>query len=106
MCGRSHSLYDVYKALDAVHAAAPPSWSLDLISGLPHLTEDTWHQSLSCALDAEPPHISVYDLQVLLNAVLRSSCRLCPDLFAVCVTNTIITTRGTASQSSLCSPIT
>ncbi|EIE24812.1 radical SAM enzyme [Coccomyxa subellipsoidea C-169] len=64
VCGRSHSLYDVYKALEAVHAAAPPSWSLDLISGLPHLTEDTWHQSLSCALDAEPPHISVYDLQV------------------------------------------
>ena len=65
VCGRSHSLYDVYKALESVHAASPPSWSLDLISGLPHLTEDTWRNSLECALDAEPPHISIYDLQVL-----------------------------------------
>ncbi|CAL8464114.1 g3649 [Coccomyxa elongata] len=64
VCGRSHSLYDAYKALEAVHAAAPPSWSLDLISGLPHLNEDLWRQSLDNALDAEPPHVSVYDLQV------------------------------------------
>lgn len=68
VCGRSHSLYDAYKALEAVHAAAPPSWSLDLISGLPHLNEDLWRQSLENALDAEPPHISVYDLQVLPRA--------------------------------------
>lgn len=65
VCGRSHSLYDVYKALEAVHSAAPPSWSLDLISGLPHLNEDTWRKSLECALDAGPPHISIYDLQVM-----------------------------------------
>lgn len=64
VCGRSHTLYDVYKALEDLHAAAPPSWSLDLISGLPHLNEDLWRQSLERAIDAEPPHISVYDLQV------------------------------------------
>jgi hypothetical protein len=32
-CGRSHTLGDVEDALAAVAAAAPPSWSLDLISG-------------------------------------------------------------------------
>jgi hypothetical protein len=33
-CGRSHALADVEDALAAVTAAAPRSWSLDLISGL------------------------------------------------------------------------
>ncbi len=64
VCGRSHTLYDVYKAVEDVHAANPASWSLDLISGLPHLIEDVWRESLLKAIDAEPPHISVYDLQV------------------------------------------
>ena len=51
-------------ALDAVRAAGPRSWSLDLISGLPGLTPYAWRESLSAAIAAEPPHISVYDLQV------------------------------------------
>ena len=34
VCGRSHTLADVEDALAAVAAAAPPSWSLDLISGV------------------------------------------------------------------------
>ena len=63
LCGRSHSLYDVYRAIEDVHSAGPASWSLDLISGLPHLIEEKWRDSLSRAIDAEPPHISVYDLQ-------------------------------------------
>ena len=33
VCGRSHGLADVEAALAAVVAAAPASWSLDLISG-------------------------------------------------------------------------
>jgi oxygen-independent coproporphyrinogen-3 oxidase len=64
VCGRSHSLYEVYTAIEAVHAACPPTWSLDLISGLPHLNGERWHESLEQAIDAGPPHLSVYDLQV------------------------------------------
>ena len=64
VCGRSHSLYEVYRSIEAVHAASPPTWSRDLISGLPHLTDDYWHDSLEKAIDAEAPHVSVYDLQV------------------------------------------
>lgn len=64
LCGRSHSLYDVYEAIDSIHAASVPSWSLDLISGLPNLTVARWEKSLMCAIDAEPKHISSYDLQV------------------------------------------
>jgi oxygen-independent coproporphyrinogen-3 oxidase len=64
MCGRSHSLDDVYAAIDAVKAAGFPSWSLDLISGLPKLTTEVWQHSLNEAIAAGPDHISIYDLQV------------------------------------------
>ena len=64
-CGRSHSLAEARAALDAVRAAGPRSWSLDLISGLPGLTRAAWRESLSAAIAADPPHISVYDLQAM-----------------------------------------
>ena len=71
---RSHTLYDVYTAIEDVHTASPPSWSLDLISGLPHLNEEKWRDSLARAVDAEPPHISVYDLQASISlAFCRAS---------------------------------
>ena len=38
-------------------------WSLDLIGGLPSLTEQMWEHSLKEAIKAAPHHISVYDLQ-------------------------------------------
>jgi oxygen-independent coproporphyrinogen-3 oxidase len=63
-CGRAHDLADVYKAIEAVYAAGVPSWSLDLMSGLPGLTPEGWRAGLEAALDAAPPHLSVYDLQV------------------------------------------
>lgn len=63
-CGRSHSLEDVYAAIEAVKAADFPSWSLDLISGLPKLTLEVWQHSLNEAITADPDHISIYDLQV------------------------------------------
>ena len=64
LCGRSHALYDVYKAIDDMHASSIPSWSLDLISGLPGLDLDLWERNLLAAIDAGPKHISSYDLQV------------------------------------------
>lgn len=64
VCGRAHSLPQVYMALDALAAASPPSWSLDLISGLPGLTVEGWGHSLREAVRAQPHHISIYDLQV------------------------------------------
>lgn len=63
-CGRAHDLSDVYKAIEAVYAADVPSWSLDLMSGLPGLTQDAWEHSLEAAIDASPSHVSVYDLQI------------------------------------------
>ena len=63
-CGRSHTLQDVYKAVEAIQQAGVASWSLDLISGLPNLTPAAWEHCLREAISAQPDHISVYDLQV------------------------------------------
>jgi putative oxygen-independent coproporphyrinogen III oxidase len=63
-CGRSHSLRDVMRAIESVYAADVTNWSMDLISGLPGLTEDIWTSTLRTALDASPHHISIYDLQI------------------------------------------
>ena len=37
LCGRAHDAADVYRAIEAVHAVGVPSWSLDLMSGLPQV---------------------------------------------------------------------
>lgn len=66
-CGRSHTLLDVHTSLDYIQQAGVPNWSLDLISGLPHLTIDMWQESLSQAAACAPDHISVYDLQVCVH---------------------------------------
>ncbi|KAK9866174.1 hypothetical protein WJX84_010459 [Apatococcus fuscideae] len=63
-CGRSHDLHDVQAALGLMQQAQPASWSLDLISGLPHLSMEDWRESLEAAIAAQPPHISTYDLQI------------------------------------------
>jgi putative oxygen-independent coproporphyrinogen III oxidase len=64
LCGRAHDVADVYRAIEAVYSTNIKSWSLDLMSGLPGLTESTWEASINAALDAAPTHLSVYDLQI------------------------------------------
>ncbi|MFH7242754.1 MAG: radical SAM family heme chaperone HemW [Spirulina sp.] len=63
-CGRYHRVVDVVQTVDWLHQVAMPNWSLDLISGLPHLTMDIWETGLSKAVDLGPHHLSVYDLTV------------------------------------------
>ena len=67
LCGRSHTLDDVYTAIRDIHQAGVQNWSLDLISGLPQLTSQHWQHSLQEAIKAGPNHISVYDLQVSMS---------------------------------------
>jgi coproporphyrinogen III oxidase-like Fe-S oxidoreductase len=65
LCGRAHSSDDVYRALQALSACNRlKSFSLDLISALPHLSIDQWEHTLSEAIQSKAPHISIYDLQV------------------------------------------
>lgn len=61
-CGRFHRSVDVYRAVEAMHRAQVPSWSLDLISGLPDQTLDQWQRGVERAIATQPHHLSIYDL--------------------------------------------
>lgn len=63
-CGRSHSVADIYRAVDLMQQAGVKNFSLDLISGLPHQTLDDWQESLARAIALEPTHLSCYDLTI------------------------------------------
>ncbi|GAB2269721.1 hypothetical protein Dimus_004643 [Dionaea muscipula] len=63
-CGRAHGLKEVYEAIEIVKSSGVENWSMDLISSLPHQTTRIWDESLSLTIEAQPSHVSVYDLQV------------------------------------------
>ncbi len=64
LCGRSHTVADIYAAVELLHQGGVTNWSLDLISGLPQQTSADWEASLKCATLLDPTHISCYDLIV------------------------------------------
>ncbi|MEM6521309.1 MAG: radical SAM family heme chaperone HemW [Cyanobacteria bacterium P01_C01_bin.70] len=63
-CGRTHRLADVHQAVEDLLAVAMPTWSLDLISGLPHQAIADWQTALATAIAFAPQHLSIYDLTV------------------------------------------
>ncbi|KAG5019624.1 hypothetical protein JHK87_015479 [Glycine soja] len=63
-CGRAHGLKEVHEAIDVVKLCEVENWSIDLIASLPHQTSDMWEESLRLAIEAQPTHVSVYDLQI------------------------------------------
>ncbi len=63
-CGRSHTVADVYAAVEWVQQAGLTNFSLDLISGLPHQTLAHWQESLEMAIALAPTHLSCYDLTI------------------------------------------
>lgn len=62
VCGRSHSVEDIFAAMDLLRQERVVNLSLDLISGLPHQTLAQWQASLQTAIKLAPQHISCYDL--------------------------------------------
>jgi oxygen-independent coproporphyrinogen-3 oxidase len=64
VAGRSHSVEDVFAAVELIHQAKIPEFSIDLISGLPHQSLDQWQDSLTKAVAIAPTHISIYDLTI------------------------------------------
>ena len=63
-CGRSHSVAEIFEAVEIVRSAGIANFSLDLISGLPHQTLEQWEYSLKSAVEIGPTHLSSYDLVV------------------------------------------
>lgn len=64
LCGRTHRVADIYTAVEMIHQADIPNWSLDLISGLPNQTIEQWQVSVEKAIALAPAHVSTYDLIV------------------------------------------
>ncbi|MFM2303713.1 MAG: hypothetical protein RLZZ135_1123 [Cyanobacteriota bacterium] len=64
LCGRSHTVADIYQAVELIYQGGVTNWSLDLISGLPQQTLADWLFSLEAAIKLNPAHISCYDLIV------------------------------------------
>lgn len=63
-CGRAHGVKEVYEAIDILKSCGVENWSMDLISSLPHQTPQMWEESVQLTIQAQPTHVSVYDLQV------------------------------------------
>ncbi|WP_088431807.1 radical SAM family heme chaperone HemW [Halomicronema hongdechloris] len=61
-CGRTHRRAQIEQAIGWLQAVNLPSWSLDLISGLPGQTLASWQETLTEAIAHGSPHLSVYDL--------------------------------------------
>jgi len=64
VCGRSHSVADIFEAVKIIRSAGIVNFSLDLISGLPYQTLAQWQASLEAAVKLNPAHLSSYDLIV------------------------------------------
>ncbi len=60
--GRSHSVEDIFRAIELFKQVGITNFSLDLISGLPQQTIQQWQDSLAQAIEIAPQHISCYDL--------------------------------------------
>ncbi|NJP10854.1 MAG: coproporphyrinogen III oxidase [Leptolyngbyaceae cyanobacterium RU_5_1] len=64
VCGRSHTIEDIYMAVELIRQAGFTNINLDLISGLPHQTLEQWEASLQTAIALVPTHLSCYDLTI------------------------------------------
>ena len=61
-CGRSHTVAEIYRAVELIQQAQLSNFNLDLISGLPTQTLEQWQASLEAAIALSPTHLSTYDL--------------------------------------------
>ena len=64
VCGRSHTIQDIWAAIEMIRGVEVTNFSLDLISGLPHQTLSQWQATLKAAVAIAPTHISIYDLTI------------------------------------------
>jgi oxygen-independent coproporphyrinogen-3 oxidase len=64
LCGRSHTVAEIWESVRLIQQVGIENWSLDLISGLPTQSLEQWQYSLEKAVEIAPNHVSTYDLIV------------------------------------------
>lgn len=62
LCGRSHTVSDIWASVELIQQVGINNFGLDLISGLPHQSLEQWQHSLETVCAIAPTHISTYDL--------------------------------------------
>ncbi|MEZ5399933.1 MAG: radical SAM family heme chaperone HemW [Bryobacteraceae bacterium] len=62
--GRRHDAATVAAEIDILRAAGIGNINIDLIAGLPWQTAESWRESLDWIRRLDPPHVSVYILEV------------------------------------------
>ena len=62
--GRKHRAPTVAADVETLRAAGIDNINIDLIAGLPFQTESSWRDSLEWVAKLDPPHVSVYMLEV------------------------------------------
>jgi oxygen-independent coproporphyrinogen-3 oxidase len=73
--GRRHDAAAVERAIDAVREAGFDNYGLDLIAGLPGVTELVWRDTLDRAIALGCAHLSVYGLGIEPKTVLMEQVR-------------------------------
>jgi oxygen-independent coproporphyrinogen-3 oxidase len=61
---RSHNAKQAKKVLENIQIAGFDNFTLDLIYGIPGLTDEKWYKNIQTSLDFGSPHISAYALTV------------------------------------------
>lgn len=61
---RTHNPENIKKAVNILQAAGLSNFSLDLIYGTPGESLTSWEQTVTTAIELEPPHISAYALTI------------------------------------------
>lgn len=62
--GRKHNAGIVFQEISVLREAGLTNLNIDLIAGLPGQTLDSWRESLAWIDRIEPPHVSVYMLEI------------------------------------------
>jgi oxygen-independent coproporphyrinogen-3 oxidase len=62
--GRKHTAETVASDVSALAAAGIANYNIDLIAGLAAQTESSWRESLDWIARLDPPHVSIYMLEI------------------------------------------
>ena len=68
MLGRAHDSKTAINAIEAVRLRFD-NFSIDLMCGIPGLSEDQFRESVQKAIDLKIPHISIYPLTIEYNTM-------------------------------------